>query len=948
MSDNKPYNLQLLWEATNGGLDYFFEVYPDAVGKENKSKHFKTHNENTPSSTIGNKKSKEGVYTVYNHASKESCNMVDHVMKERNLTFIEACDFLFSKYGLSKSQAAIVKPITNWNNDTTKPIGSYKLNVAKKHHDYKAVVPFLTDEIAKQYNFVSVESFEAIKGVGENKDKPTQLTVTATAEYPIYAYQFKDFSKIYEPKATKDQNGYSTKHHFLGTKPEKQIYGWDRLFSMVDLPMINMLLEDLKKAPSFKKNSLAEKIEDYKLDSVIICTGGSDGLNVASLGYNVIWFNSEAEIITKADLYELQKIAKVIYYIPDLDKTGVKQAATMGLLSEHHMDIKMLWLPESMKDNNKKDIADWVRSHKNVKLEVVQGLFKQMLTQAKEFKFWEWNDKRGTYTVNGNRLLMFLKHNGFHLYVDVLNSSDNKPKKEFTFIKINENIVQSVESNEIKAFVLKWLETHFIDLKIQEVVLKSIFFNEKNSLLQLPVANIDTRSGGVAHQWYYFTDSAVKVTSSKIEKFSYKTINNLVWEKAVINKPFDVQKPHFTIAKTEGNWTIDIHSKESKVFKVLINTSRVHWLKDADKDQDDTNEFNITSDKLSLEENLEQQQHLINKMYCIGFLLHKYNSPSKPYFVLGMDHAISESTADSSGGSGKSAIIKFAYPFVKNKKYKDGKEMPKENPQFAYDGVTAETELVFLDDLDRNQDLEILFGKTTSSLVANHKGGKIYTIDEEDLPKFAATTNFAPKNNSDSLERRLLDYQCSNYYHVANDKFEKTRKISDSFGGKNLQKSDYPANDWTNDLNFALQCLQFYLSQEEKVCAPATNKNIRIYQAKIGDEMRFHFDNYFENGANLNCCFLRDDIQNAYKDEVGKFSKSSQKHKAGLLDYCKMNNWKFIPQKKKWVTNTLNGIPKSVEQYYIQTIGVPVVEETPEPTENNLFETEIVDPDMPF
>jgi hypothetical protein len=253
-------------------------------------------------------------------------------MQEQHLIFIDACKYLFDKYGLSKNTSTFFAPVKEWSNETTKKVGYYKLNVAKKHHDYKAVAPFLTDEIAKDYNCVSVESFEAAKEVGETK-KLSLLTVSATPDYPIFAYQFSDFAKMYEPKAVKNDKGYSSKHHFLGTKPERQIYGWDRLFKMVDFGMIEVLFDNLKRAPEHKRESIRTEIDTYKLDNVIIATGGSDGLNLASLGYNVIWFNSEAEIITTNELYQLQKICKTVYYVPDLDKTGVKQAVAMGLMS---------------------------------------------------------------------------------------------------------------------------------------------------------------------------------------------------------------------------------------------------------------------------------------------------------------------------------------------------------------------------------------------------------------------------------------------------------------------------------------------------------------------------------------------------------------------------------------------------------------------------------------
>src|SRR5690606_8880299 len=121
-------------------------------------------------------------------------------------------------------------------------------------------------------NFVSLTSFESLKQVGDDK-KTSLLTVAATQNYPIYAYKQQDFAKIYEPKAIKNDKGYSSKHHFLGTKPDRFIYGWARLFYKHE-EKCNEIRNKIKKTKSATlKASLEDELANFKLDSVIICTG---------------------------------------------------------------------------------------------------------------------------------------------------------------------------------------------------------------------------------------------------------------------------------------------------------------------------------------------------------------------------------------------------------------------------------------------------------------------------------------------------------------------------------------------------------------------------------------------------------------------------------------------------------------------------------------------------
>ena len=92
-----------------------------------------------------------------------------------------------------------------------------------------------------------------------------------------------------------------------------------------------------------------------------------------------------------------------------------------------------------------------------------------------------------------------------------------------------------------------------------------------------------------------------------------------------------------------------------------------------------------------------------------------------------------------------------------NSKYIDGKTLS--NNKFPYDKVTEKTRLVFLDDMNFNQDFRDFYNKVTGDFEANHKGGKIYYIPFERSPKMAATTNYVPDFEESSLVRRLLFYQ---------------------------------------------------------------------------------------------------------------------------------------------------------------------------------------------
>lgn len=915
MQPNHTYNLDLLWQASNDGLDYFHEVYPESIGKENKNKHFKTHVEDSASTTLSNKNKNKttGVYRIYNHALKEGMNAVDHCMKEYHMDFPAACNYLFHKYNIAKNAVAFYKSETTWQ-DTTKPLGYYKVTKAKKTDNFKFFAPFLTTDICKEYEFFSLDSYESVKEVGEAK-KLSLLTAKPTENYPIFGYVQKDFTKIYEPKAVKNDKGFSTKHSFLGTKPDRFVYGLKRLKEKVELEELLELWNDYYKLKN--KEDKAKKmlqIQFLQLDQVIICTGGSDGLNVASLGFDVIWYNSEAEIINKDEYALLSKIAKVIYYIPDNDKTGVNQAVKMGM---KFLKIKMLWLPETLKTvNKKKDIADWVCLHKNLDLELVKNMFKQILSQALEFQFWEYSEKRGD-VLNNKKTLNFLKYNGFGLYKLTTKSADASAEIEKTrIIHVNKNIIKTVSPREVKNFVLQWLEENFIDIKIYNLIIKSIYFSE-NALLLLPEIEINTKTGTHDSQLYFFRNKVVKITKNNIEVLDHEAVPNKVWKNDVIDHHFELQKKPFEISKDEsGNWKIDILNDASNYLKVLINTSRMFWEKDADTKGNDLHKFKITSDNLSPEENGVQMLQLINKNFVIGYMGHKFKTKQKAFFPIGVDNKIGNLTTEANGGSGKTFLQESMKCLLKNWKEKSGKLLPKENPQFIFDKVTKNTDYVYWDDLTQYQDYNFFYTFITGVLEVNNKGGEIIDLEFAESPKTGCTTNYVPMNLTDALERRSIFYYCSNYYHqkTANNDYPFTRQISYDFDGKEIMGSDYPSENWNNEYNFIFYCIQFFLNQPEKIDAPMEGLIIKNLRQKIGDKGLKFFDKIFIESEYLNKWVHKKAVFDYYKEELGSKAKSSQDFKDILQWYCDINKWELEIKKKK-----IDGTGNSVEHFYITT-----------------------------
>jgi hypothetical protein len=249
-------------------------------------------------------------------------------------------------------------------------------------------------------------------------------------------------------------------------------------------------------------------------------------------------------------------------------------------------------------------------------------------------------------------------------------------------------------------------------------------------------------------------------------------------------------------------------------------------------------------------------------------------------------------------------------------------------------------------DLSQYQDYEIFFVLTTSGMEANHKGGEIHNIDYEDSPKNGATTNFAPKNITASLQGRLLDYYVSDYYHQKTDynDYKFTRKISDDFNGEFILNKFYAPEKWNHDYNFIFDCIQFYLGCNDKIVPPQDSMKYKSAQSKIGDSLMQYWNEYFDTHYPTRP-IERALFYNECKEELEKKAESKSENKDRFLMYCtEVLKCSVITKKIKTDDN------RSVEHYVLSKINETEIAatETPAPEAIAILKKEAPETDLPF
>ena len=293
---------QDILSATNGGLDIITSYYPQAIDGENSKKGFKIRqSERTPSASL--KKMSDGNWIVTDFG--DDCvprNAIQVCMKEDDITHREAIVKLAGKYGIGGIKADINKPDFEKRQATAdEKEGETYFDIKDEITESELAVlgPLVTSAVCKKYNVYSLNGFTYIK----NREA---LITTSNNNYPIFMVDHGDFKKIYQPKNPEKQYRF----RYTGTRPKDFVNGLAQVRKAYEEIMdeFNSLGDDHKKMN-----------KPPKLGEIILASGERDALNVAGMGFWVIWMNSESEIMSAKLYAELIKMADTIYNLPDIE-----------------------------------------------------------------------------------------------------------------------------------------------------------------------------------------------------------------------------------------------------------------------------------------------------------------------------------------------------------------------------------------------------------------------------------------------------------------------------------------------------------------------------------------------------------------------------------------------------------------------------------------------------
>jgi len=379
----------------------------------------------------------------------------------------------------------------------------------------------------------------------------------------------------------------------------------------------------------------------------------------------------------------------------------------------------------------------------NLDAEVIEAVLNKVEEENAKQTFWVKNDK-GIIKIIHILFKQFLEDNGFYKYCP-------EGGKNYVFVKVTNNLIDHTSEKEIKDFVLQHL-LELDDVSVYNYFADNTRFFKEEFLSMLSTIDIYFIADSKDSAYLYYKNCAVKISKDAITSIDYLDLGGYVWKDHVIDRVFSM---------------CDVTGRcDFKRFVGNINGG------------DDNRIQSMES--------------------TIGFLMHGYKNLSFCPAVILNDEVISDNPE---GGTGKGLLMN-ALSNMKKLVVIDGKSFTFER-SFAYQLVSADTQILCFDDVKKHFDFERLFSVVTEGLTLEKKNKDAIKIPFSKSPKIAITTNYAIKGAGNSFARRKWELELHQYY-------SKSFTPLDEFG--KLMFGDWNDEDWCEFDNYMIGCLQGYLN----------------------------------------------------------------------------------------------------------------------------------------
>jgi hypothetical protein len=410
------------------------------------------------------------------------------------------------------------------------------------------------------------------------------------------------------------------------------------------------------------------------------------------------------------------------------------------------------------------------------------------------FWFITKNNKIG---IDNFKYKTWLEQNGYYKYYP-------EGSESFILIRIENNIIDTVNEVKIKDFVLSFL------LKQKEYDVYQYMTNlpkyfKEDFLNTIDIIDIRFKEDTKDNAYLYFKSNVVEVSLTGIKIIDYIDLDGFVWKKQIIDREY----------------------KES-IFEDCVYNKFISLVADCEQVRYNT----IIS--------------------VIGYLLHSHKTSANNKAIIINDETISDNP---NGGSGKGLFCN-ALKYVKKVDTIDGKQFDF-NKNFAYQTLNADTQVLVFDDVEKSFNFESLFSIITEGITIEKKNKDAIKIPVSRSPKIVITTNYTIGGVGGSFDRRKFEIEFSSYFNASHTPEQE-------FGG--LLFDGWDDNEWNMFYSFMISCLRYYM-ENGLVKYEHKNLELRkLYKETATEFIEFMDDAMLIPGERINKTDLFNRFVTEYKD----------------------------------------------------------------------------------
>ena len=808
--------------------------------------------------------------------------------------------------------------------------------------------------LTERFNLRAVEQYTTEQRGGKS------YVVKSTDTYPVFAFVYQDekgwwsrkYEPLFRPEVGKDgKMGPNYKFTWWYEKGRKRdlelsrmIYGDNDVMEALATGKVKSC-DERRPVIEVKERSGKDVNTVRKFERLVLCSGPRDAINVYfHSNAHVCWPHSEAVPVSREQVKKLRSIAAEVIVLYDIDRTGIEQANRLTL---DCLELKTLYLPADLQLRRSqrtgkpcKDAEEYFNCYPDVLKENkrTQGInehFASLLKSAKEKMFWkainhrhknEWGEEEQVYkyTLLVDRMCQFLAASGMHRY-----------RKDDTtrFVYVSEGCkVDIIPDRDVetkaKEVMKEYLNNslYYGDEGLLNAISTSRGLNAK-TLSEIPLADIDFRSYGEGFDYFFFGNTAVRVTADEVRSVPYAQMPYMVNRKAILDEVhysyedmsrYFVIKPNPMMESIRKQYKADIYHLKGEellrkkrwfrqyeashryvlqwntpleqcppLIQCIYDMSRIYWRKEE------------AGCDLNPEERQFQDMHFVNKILGLGYMLSRFRTDTRQQMVMVTDYSVAEE-GKSSGRNGKS-MFTFLLDLVRRNMYVSGKDYRK-NPgdmakNFCDFQLTVQS-AVIIDDLDAGVDAESFYNNTSRLSVRNLYENTV-RLSPEETPKMIISMNRPFNLAAPSTHGRTWPIFLSDYYHEDGIATDDERRTPETKFGYHITKG---CNDEEKRLNINLliYCLQLYfqyIKENKDVMRPPIGEeaSMRLAYQDIPDKRFVEWANdYFRNPWRFGRPISLREMMLSLHDYMGvrinktETSTKLAKFKENMRKYCRI------------------------------------------------------------